>query len=87
MNVALSISDGEPLECEHMFRASNFAVLDQLDLLPHLDFDDEARLGNVCAMITRARIFETSAKNSDDLDARYGRIRKTMATRAARRSS
>jgi hydrogenase nickel incorporation protein HypB len=59
-----SVTEGEekPLKYPVMFRAANVIVVNKIDLLPHLEFDQDAFLSNLHAVNPTARIIEASAR-------------------------
>lgn len=62
--VVLSVTEGEdkPLKYPLMFRVCHAALLNKIDLLPHLDYDKEAAVQNIHDVNPQMPIFEISAK-------------------------
>lgn len=69
--VVLSVTEGEdkPLKYPLMFRVCDFALLNKVDLLPHLAFDKEGAIANIRAINPRMPIFEISAVTGEGFDA------------------
>lgn len=69
--VVLSVTEGEdkPLKYPLMFRVCDFALLNKIDLLPHLIFDREQAIANIRAINPQVPIFEISAQTGEGLDA------------------
>ncbi|MBE0596490.1 MAG: hydrogenase nickel incorporation protein HypB [Desulfuromonadales bacterium] len=65
--VVLSVTEGEdkPLKYPLMFRVCNFALLNKIDLLPHLQFDKERAIANIRAINPGLPIFEISAQTEE----------------------
>jgi len=62
--VVMSVTEGEdkPLKYPHMFRAARALILSKIDLLPHLEFDVEACVGNARRINPQLRVFPVSAR-------------------------
>lgn len=69
--VVLSVTEGEdkPLKYPLAFREAKAAVINKLDLLPHLDVDLEVLKRNVAAVNAGLSVFEVSAKTGDGVAA------------------
>ena len=67
--VVFSVTEGEdkPLKYPKMFRMASYAVLNKIDLLPHLDFDVELAIANARAINPALRFFRTSARTGAGL--------------------
>jgi hydrogenase nickel incorporation protein HypB len=61
--VVLSVTEGEdkPLKYPLMFRVCDAAVLNKIDLLPHLDYDKNAAVRNIVQIHPGIPVFEISA--------------------------
>ncbi len=68
--VVFSVTEGEdkPLKYPKMFQMARYAVLNKIDLLPHLDFDVDLALANARTMNPDLEFFLTSAKTGEGLD-------------------
>ncbi len=66
-----SVTEGEdkPLKYPLMFRSCELAVINKIDLLPHLDFDLEKFLGNLDAVNPGIETMLVSAKTGEGVDA------------------
>ena len=66
-----SVTEGEdkPLKYPLMFRSCELAVINKIDLLPHLDFDLDKFLGNLDAVNPGIRTMLVSAKTGEGVDA------------------
>ncbi len=75
--VLLSVTEGEdkPLKYPKMFRMARYAVLNKIDLLPHLDFDLEKAVGFAREVNPELRFFFTSARTGEGLDAWFQFLR------------
>jgi hydrogenase nickel incorporation protein HypB len=68
--------DDKPLKYPHMFRASALLVLNKIDLLPHVPFD-EARFLEAARHVNPAlEVVRTSATRGDGLEAWYDWLRR-----------
>ena len=78
--VVFSVTEGEdkPLKYPKMFREAGFAILNKIDLLPHLDFNVELALANACAINPALRFFLTSARTGEGLAAWYEFLRQRV---------
>jgi hydrogenase nickel incorporation protein HypB len=65
--VVLSVTEGEdkPLKYPLMFRVCDVALLNKVDLLPHIDFDAAAAIANIRAIDESMPIFEISARTGE----------------------
>ncbi|MHB1890921.1 MAG: hydrogenase nickel incorporation protein HypB, partial [Acidimicrobiales bacterium] len=65
-----SVTEGEekPLKYPAMFRAVELAVVNKVDLLPHLEFDMDRFLDNLADVNPDARVIMTSARTGAGLD-------------------
>ncbi|MBK6778114.1 MAG: hydrogenase nickel incorporation protein HypB [Gemmatimonadetes bacterium] len=68
--VVLSVTEGEdkPLKYPKMFRMARYAVLNKIDLLPHLDFDQDLAVRYAREINPELRFFFTSARSGEGLD-------------------
>ncbi len=85
--VVFSVTEGEdkPLKYPKMFRQAQYAVLNKLDLLPHLSFDLDQAVGFAREVNPALRFFFTSALTGEGMDAWFAFLR-TQARVAAPRS-
>jgi hydrogenase nickel incorporation protein HypB len=68
--VVFSATEGEdkPLKYPRMFRMARYAVLNKVDLLPHLDFNVERAVANAWSVNPSLRFFFTSARTGYGLE-------------------
>ena len=68
--VVLSVTEGEdkPQKYPLMFRVANAAVLNKIDLLPHLDYDRELALQSIRSVNSELPVFELSARTGEGLE-------------------
>ncbi len=68
--VVFSVTEGEdkPLKYPKMFRMAKYAVLNKIDLLPHLDFDLEQAMSYALQVNPGLHFFLTSARTGQGLD-------------------
>jgi hydrogenase nickel incorporation protein HypB len=69
--VVLSVTEGEdkPVKYPTMFRLCDAALLNKIDLLPHLEYDKESALGYIRQVNPAMPVFEISARTGEGLDA------------------
>ena len=69
--VVLSVTEGEdkPAKYPLMFRECDAALLNKIDLLPHLDYDRQAAVEFIHQVHPGMPVFEISAKTEEGFDA------------------
>ncbi len=72
--VVLSVTEGEdkPVKYPAMFRTCHAAILNKIDLLPHLDYDKARALAFIHQVHPGMPVFETSARTGEGLEAWIG---------------
>jgi hydrogenase nickel incorporation protein HypB len=67
--VVLSVTEGEdkPLKYPHMFRAADVMILNKIDLLPYLQFDVQAAIGNALRVNPKIRVLQLSATTGEGM--------------------
>jgi hydrogenase nickel incorporation protein HypB len=77
-----SVAEGEdkPLKYPLMFRACELAIVNKIDLLPHIDVDLDTLLGNLHAVHPGIEQLLTSARTGEGVDA----LRDWLLVRASR---
>lgn len=82
--VVFSVTEGEdkPLKYPKMFRMARYAVLNKIDLLPHLDFDLDRAIACAREVNPELRFFLTSAKTGEGLDEWFDFLRQQVRTPA-----
>ena len=80
--VVFSVTEGEdkPLKYPKMFRMASCAVLNKIDLLPHLDFDVDRAIANARQINPALRFFHTSAKTGAGLQEWFDFLTTQVAT-------
>ncbi len=75
--VLFAVTEGEdkPLKYPKMFRTAHYAVLNKVDLLPHVPFDPDLAEANARQVNPGLRFFRTSAHTGEGLDAWFGFLR------------
>lgn len=75
--VVFSVTEGEdkPLKYPKMFRMARYAVLNKIDLLPHLDFDLDRAIGFAREVNPELRFFLTSARTGEGLEEWFDFLR------------
>jgi hydrogenase nickel incorporation protein HypB len=75
--VVFSVTEGEdkPLKYPKMFRVARYAILNKIDLLPHLDFDLDLAIANARSINPGLEFFLTSAKTGAGLDQWFEFVR------------
>ena len=67
--------DDKPIKYPHMFRAADVAVLNKIDLAPHVDFDADRWREHARAVNPRLAVFPVSATRGDGLEAWFDWLR------------
>ena len=69
--VLLSVTEGEdkPLKYPPIFQSAGVAVISKMDLATACDYDRQAALANLRHLAPTARVFETSAKTGQGMEA------------------
>jgi hydrogenase nickel incorporation protein HypB len=69
--VVLSVTEGEdkPVKYPTMFRTCDVAVLNKIDLLPHLDYDKEKAVAYIHQVNPAMPVFEISARTGEGMEA------------------
>ncbi|HSE27936.1 MAG TPA: hydrogenase nickel incorporation protein HypB [Gemmatimonadales bacterium] len=75
--VLFAVTEGEdkPLKYPKMFRTAHYAVLNKVDLLPHVPFDPDLAEANARQVNPDLRFFRTSAHTGLGLDAWFDFLR------------
>jgi hydrogenase nickel incorporation protein HypB len=78
--VVLSVTEGEdkPLKYPKMFEQARYAVLNKIDLLPHVPFDLEKAVEFALRVNPGLEIFRLSALTGEGLEAWYDFLRRTV---------
>jgi hydrogenase nickel incorporation protein HypB len=78
--VVFSVTEGEdkPLKYPKMFQQSRYAVLNKIDLLPHLRFSVDEAVANARRVNPGLRFFFTSAASGEGMDEWYGFLRQQV---------
>ena len=78
--VVFSVTEGEdkPLKYPKMFQQSRYAVLNKIDLLPHLRFSVDEAVANARRVNPGLRFFFTSAVTGEGMDEWYGFLRQQV---------
>lgn len=83
--VVLSVTEGEdkPLKYPVMFRKADLVVLTKVDLLPHLDFDQEAAEDALARAVPDLRMLRVSARTGEGVAELLSRLTDRRAQRVA----
>jgi hydrogenase nickel incorporation protein HypB len=83
--VVISVTEGEdkPVKYPKMFQQSRYAVLNKIDLLPHLPFSVDEAVANARRVNPELRFFFTSALTGEGMDQWYGFLRQQVKAVAA----
>ena len=78
--MVFSVTEGEdkPLKYPRMFREARYAVLNKMDLLPHLQFDLDAAVANARPVNPELRFFFTSATSGAGMSEWYDFLRERV---------
>jgi hydrogenase nickel incorporation protein HypB len=71
--------DDKPLKYPHMFRASRLLLLNKIDLLPHVPFDEERFVADARAVNPALEIIRLSAQQGEGLPAWYAWLARERA--------
>jgi hydrogenase nickel incorporation protein HypB len=73
----LSVTEGEdkPLKYPHMFGAAELMILNKIDLLPYVDFDEERCIAHARQVNPDIAILRLSARTGEGMDAWYDWLR------------
>jgi len=68
--VVLSVTEGEdkPLKYPLMFRECDLALLNKIDLLPYLDYDIKAVVGNILQIHPEMPVYEISSQTEEGFE-------------------
>jgi hydrogenase nickel incorporation protein HypB len=86
--VVFSVTEGEdkPAKYPKAFSLARYAVLNKVDLLPHLDFDVALAMQHARSVNPAIRFFQTSARTGEGMDDWYdflrGQVRAALPCRA-----
>ena len=77
----LSVTEGEdkPLKYPHIFQAAEVALLNKIDLLPHVDFDVDKALANALRVNPKVTVLRVSARTGEGMEAWYEWLRREAA--------
>jgi len=83
--VVFSVTEGEdkPVKYPKMFQQSRYAVLNKIDLLPHLRFSVDQAVANARRVNPELRFFLTSALTGEGMDQWYSFLREQVRAVAA----
>jgi hydrogenase nickel incorporation protein HypB len=83
--VVFSVTEGEdkPLKYPKMFQQSRYAVLNKIDLLPHLRFSVDDAVANARRVNPELGFFFTSALTGEGMEEWYGFLRQQVRAVAA----
>lgn len=75
--VIASVTEGDdkPLKYPHMFRASSLLILNKIDLLPYVSFDEARFLGHAREVNPALMVVRVSATHGDGLEGWYDWLR------------
>jgi hydrogenase nickel incorporation protein HypB len=81
--VVLSVTEGEdkPVKYPTMFRTCDAAILNKIDLLPHLDYDKEQAVAYIRQVNPAMPVFEISARTGAGMDAWIGWLREKISSK------
>jgi hydrogenase nickel incorporation protein HypB len=87
--VIASVAEGDdkPLKYPHMFRASTLLVLNKVDLLPYVPFDESRFLEHARQVNPSLRVVRVSATRGEGLDDWYDWLRAQAASLQGRTKS
>jgi hydrogenase nickel incorporation protein HypB len=77
--VSVTEGDDKPLKYPHMFRAGSIVILNKIDLLPYVPFDESRFRQNVRRVNPSLRVLPISATRGDGLSEWYGWLQSPIA--------
>ena len=86
--VVLSVTEGEdkPVKYPTMFRLCDAALLNKIDLLPHLDYDKAQAIAYIQQVHPGMPVFEMSARSGEGLEAWIGWLKGRIRSKLEARS-
>jgi hydrogenase nickel incorporation protein HypB len=83
--VIASVTDGDdkPLKYPHMFRASALLILNKIDLLPHVSFDESRFLEHALQVNPALQVVRVCATRGEGLEAWYNWVRQQHLEKAS----
>jgi hydrogenase nickel incorporation protein HypB len=86
--VVLSVTEGEdkPVKYPTMFRLCDAALLNKIDLLPHLDYEKDKALDYIHQVHPGMPVFEISARTGEGLDAWIAWLKGKISSKLEARS-
>lgn len=84
MIALFAVTEGEdkPLKYPKMFREARYAVINKIDLLPHLDFDVDRAVGFARDVNPRLELFFASARTGEGMNEWYAFLRREARARS-----
>jgi hydrogenase nickel incorporation protein HypB len=84
--VTISVTEGDdkPVKYPHMFRAAELMIVNKIDLLPYVQFDEQRCVALARAVNPALRVLRLSATRGDGLDAWYQWLADERAAMLAR---
>ncbi|HYD51720.1 MAG TPA: hydrogenase nickel incorporation protein HypB [Gemmatimonadaceae bacterium] len=81
--VVMSVTEGEdkPVKYPKAFAQAHYAILNKIDLLPHLEYDVERALAYAREVNPALRFFRTSARTGEGMAEWYEFLRSRVAVR------
>jgi hydrogenase nickel incorporation protein HypB len=81
--VVLSVTEGEdkPVKYPAMFRRCDAALLNKIDLLPHLDYDKALAIGYIQQVHPGMPVFEISARTGEGMEAWIGWLKERVRSK------
>jgi hydrogenase nickel incorporation protein HypB len=71
VTVSVTEGDDKPIKYPHMFRAAALMILNKIDLLPYVQFDEARCVAHALAVNPALRVLRLSATRGDGLDGWY----------------
>lgn len=84
--VVLSVTEGEdkPLKYPLMFQVASIALLNKIDLLPYLDFDDDLAVENMQKIQPQLPVLKVSAKTKEGMEPWIDWIRTSVSQKTGK---
>jgi hydrogenase nickel incorporation protein HypB len=84
VTVSVTEGDDKPIKYPHMFRAAEMMILNKIDLLPYVQFDEQRCFAHARAVNPAIRVMRLSATRGDGLTDWYAWLLHERAARRAR---
>ncbi|MCG8669031.1 MAG: hydrogenase nickel incorporation protein HypB, partial [Pseudomonadales bacterium] len=78
--ISVTEGDDKPIKYPHMFRASDYVIINKCDLLPYVNFSVEACREHIAALNPEADIIELTATDPESLQPWIDKLRQLKSS-------